>query len=82
VEGEADAASIGTDADVVVEEVVTCLGVLDWAFAAAGRPHFLINISWPLYSAYVIITENENANSFASRPPAFNCFSKCIHEGE
>lgn len=34
VEGEADAAPIGTDADVVVEKVVARLGILDWAFTA------------------------------------------------
>ena len=34
VEGKADLAPIGTDADVVVEEVVARLGILDWAFTA------------------------------------------------
>ena len=58
MEGESGSAPVGTDADVAVEKVISRLGVLYWTFASAGHPYFLMNISWPLCSAYVIITEN------------------------
>jgi len=42
VEGEADLAPIGADADVVVEKVVARLEILDWGFSSAGHSVNLI----------------------------------------
>ena len=49
MEGEADPAPIGSDADIVIEKVVVRLGVLDWAFAVAGHETIFYHISAQCY---------------------------------
>jgi len=49
VEGEADAAPIGTDADVAVEKVISRLDILYWAFAVAGHETIFYHISAQCY---------------------------------
>jgi hypothetical protein len=60
MEGKADLAAVGTNADVRIKKVVAGLGVLDWAFASAGHYTYLESLNpanQPAVAAVVIDQE-------------------------